>query len=97
MAIVVFYQLAGFKWRLAEKALTRPVIGLPDPSNQNRAKWPFPGVTPIDDEGIADYTGFGNDVKKLADRNFDKSRQYLWPIPNIDRQQNKGLTQNPGY
>ncbi|MBZ4192171.1 RagB/SusD family nutrient uptake outer membrane protein [Niabella beijingensis] len=85
------------RWRLAEKALTRPVTGLPDPAAQNRSKWPFPGVPPIDEDGIPDYSGFGTDVKKLADRSFDKSRQYLWPIPNVDRIQNPGLTQNPNY
>jgi len=85
------------RWQLAEKALTKPVIGLPDPTVQNRSKWPFPGATPIDDDGIADYAGFGTDVKKLADRNFNKNRQYLWPIPNVDRIQNSNLTQNPNY
>ncbi|MEJ8844894.1 RagB/SusD family nutrient uptake outer membrane protein [Lacibacter sp. H375] len=85
------------RWKLAEKALTKPVIGLPDPAAQNRSKWPFPGVTPLDDDGVPDYSVFGTDVKKLADRNFDKNRQYLWPIPNVDRIQNPGLTQNPNY
>ncbi|CCH51195.1 hypothetical protein BN8_00111 [Fibrisoma limi BUZ 3] len=85
------------RWRLAEKALTRPVIGLPDPAAQNRAKWPFPGVTPIDDDGIADYSGFGADVKVVAQRSFDKARQYLWPIPALERRVNPNLTQNPGY
>lgn len=85
------------RWRLAEKALTRPVIGLPDPAVQNRAKWPFPGVTPLDADGIADYSGFGNDVKILAPRNFDKSKQYLWPIPAVEIRVNPKLTQNPNY
>lgn len=85
------------RWKLAEKALTRPVIGLPDPAIQNRAKWPFPGVTPIDDDGIPDYSGFGADVKIVAQRNFDKSRQYLWPIPAIERRVNPSLDQNPNY
>lgn len=85
------------RWRLAEKALTRPVIGLPDPAVQNRAKWPFPGTTPIDDDGIADYSGFGNDVKIVAQRNFDKTRQYLWPIPALEIRVNPKLTQNPNY
>jgi len=85
------------RWKLAEKALTRPVIGLPDPAVQNRSKWPFPGVTPLDDDGIADYSGFGSDVKIVAQRNFDKTRQYLWPIPAIERRVNPGLTQNPNY
>ncbi len=85
------------RWKLAEKALTRPVIGLPDPVAQNRAKWPFPGVTPLDDDGIADYSGFGTDVKVVAQRSFDKTRQYLWPIPALERRVNPNLTQNPGY
>lgn len=85
------------RWKLAEKALTKPVIGLPDPAAQNRAKWPFPGVTPIDDDGIATYTGFGSDVKILIERKFDPSRQYLWPIPAVERRVNSNITQNPGY
>jgi starch-binding outer membrane protein, SusD/RagB family len=85
------------RWKLAEKALTKPVIGLPDPATQNRAKWPFPGTTPIDDDGIADYSVFGNDVKVVAQRSFDKSRQYLWPVPALERRVNPNLTQNPNY
>lgn len=85
------------RWRLAEKALVRPVIGLPDPAVQNRAKWPFPGITPIDEDGIADYSVFGSDVKIVAQRNFDKNKQYLWPIPALERRVNPKLTQNPNY
>lgn len=85
------------RWRLAEKALTRPVIGLPDPAAQNRGKWPFPGVTSIDQDGIPDYSPFLADVKIIAERNFDKSKQYLWPIPSIERIVNPSLTQNPNY
>ncbi|MBC8154044.1 MAG: RagB/SusD family nutrient uptake outer membrane protein [Bacteroidetes bacterium] len=85
------------RWKLAEKALTKPVIGLPDPTAQNRGKWPFPGITPLDDDGIADYSGFGTDVKVVAQRSFDKAKQYLWPVPALERRVNPNLTQNPGY
>lgn len=85
------------RWKLAEKSLGRPVVGLPDPAVQNRGKWPFPGVTPMDEDGIADYSGFGADVKVLSQRSFDKSRQYLWPIPAVERRVNVHMTQNPGY
>lgn len=85
------------RWKLAEKVLSRPVVGLPDPAAQNRAKWPFPGVTPLDDDGIADYSGFGADVKALSQRNFDKTRQYLWPVPAVERRVNPNITQNAGY
>ncbi|WP_290792167.1 RagB/SusD family nutrient uptake outer membrane protein [Flavihumibacter sp. UBA7668] len=85
------------RWRLAEKALTKPVIGLPDPAVQDRARWPFPGVTPLDEDGIADYSSFGNQVKVVAQRNFDASRQYLWPIPALEIRVNPNLEQNPNY
>lgn len=85
------------RWRLAEFALVKPVIGLPDPAKQDRSKWPFPGVTPIDDNGIADYTSFGTDVKVLIDRKFDKTKQYLWPIPAVERRINPNIEQNPNY
>jgi hypothetical protein len=85
------------RWQLAEKILVKPVIGLPDPAVQNRAKWPFPGVTPLDNDGVADYAGFGTDVKVLITRKFDKSRQYLWPIPAVERRVNPTITQNPNY
>jgi hypothetical protein len=85
------------RWKLAEKALTRPIIALPDPAVQNRAKWPFPGVTPLDADGIADYSSFGADVKVQFVRAFDKNKQYLWPIPDVERRANPNITQNPNY
>lgn len=85
------------RWQLAEKILIKPVIGLPDPAVQNRAKWPFPGLTPLDYDGIADYSVFGTDVKILIARKFDKTKQYLWPIPAVERRVNPNITQNPNY
>lgn len=85
------------RWRLAEKALTRPVIGLPDQASQDRSKWPFPGVPQIDADGIPDYSALTDDIKILAERDFDKDRQYLWPIPSSERRINENLTQNTGY
>lgn len=85
------------RWKLAEKAFNRPVIGLPDPAHQDRSKWPFPGITPLDEDGIPDYSGFGSDVKILVQRKFDASKQYLWPVPDVERRVNPKITQNPGY
>lgn len=85
------------RWRLAEIILSKPVIGLPDPDQQDRDKWPFPGVTPLDDNGFADYTVFGKDVKVVIDRKFDKTKQYLWPIPAVERRINPNISQNPNY
>ena len=41
------------RWRIAEDALTKPVLGMPDAVNQDRKKWPFPGTPTIDENGIA--------------------------------------------
>ncbi|GAB3261247.1 RagB/SusD family nutrient uptake outer membrane protein [Larkinella harenae] len=85
------------RWKIAEKALTKSVVGLPEPGNQDRTKWPFPGVPAIDTDGIVDYSTYINQVRILAVRNFSKDKQYLWPIPASERLINKNLTQNPGY
>lgn len=85
------------RWRIAGKALGQPVLGFPDPVNQDRAKWPFPGVPKIDKDGIPDYTSLKNDVKVLATRTFDEKRQYLWPVPSIEMRINGALSQNDGY
>jgi hypothetical protein len=87
------------RWKLAEVALTRPVVGLPDPANQNRAHWPFAGPPAIDANGIPDYSKYlaSGDAKQLALRSFNKSKQYLWPIPSVEITVNPKLTQNPGY
>jgi len=87
------------RWKIAEKALTRPVPGLPDPAKQDRANWPFAGAPTIDADGVADYTRYftSGNAKQLAVRGFDKARQYLWPIPSVEITVNPGITQNPGY
>jgi hypothetical protein len=36
-------------------------------------------------------------IKILVARNFDATRQYLWPIPSKEIIINDNLVQNPGY
>lgn len=85
------------RWRTAEIIFNRPMVGLPDPAQQDRSKWPFPGTPNIDSNGFADYSPFLSDIKILVNRNFDKNKQYLWPIPSAERLINPNLTQNPNY
>lgn len=85
------------RWRIAEFALTKPVLGIPDAENQDRNKWPFPGVPQIDENGIPDYSAMINDCKVLGKRNFNKDRQYLWPIPGKELLVNPNIAQNYGY
>lgn len=67
----------------------------------------YPDKAPrIDEWGTAFYEGIpiaesgeSADFKmRVVDiRKFDKNRDYLWPIPYIERQTNPNLTQNPNY
>jgi len=96
-----FYDLV--RWRIAEKALTKPIYGMLDVAALkskviNANLWFFPGTPEIDDDGIPDFTAMyeAGLIKLLVQRNFN-SRQYLWPIPSKEIKINPNLTQNPDY
>jgi hypothetical protein len=96
-----YYDL--IRWKLAEKALTKPLYGLidyynkPEVVNFIRPHWFFAEVPPIDEDGIADFSGMAEKgfVRQLVLRVFPQ-RQYLWPIPKTDVLV-YGLEQNAEY
>jgi hypothetical protein len=92
------------RWRLAEKALTKPLYGMLDfyqkqdvVDNIVRPNWFFAETPAIDDDGIADFSGMAERgfCRQLTLRVFP-TRQYLWPIPKTDVLV-YGLDQNTGY
>ena len=92
------------RWRLAEKVLNRPNYGMLDPDALKEkvikpGLWFFPETPPIDQDGIADFSGMYSKglIKQITKREFDKNRQYLWPIPTKDILVNNNLGQNPNY
>lgn len=92
------------RWRLAGKALNKPIYGLLDVADLRErvvkpGGWFFPSVTPIDEDGIPDFSGMlqAGQILKLTDRKFDESKQYLWPIPAKEILTNPKLKQNPNY
>lgn len=92
------------RWKLAEKSLTRPIYGLLDPTDLrekvvNQGLWFFSAVPEIDEDGVADFSALYNSgtIKLLANRSFDKSKQYLWPLPTSEILINDNLVQNPNY
>jgi hypothetical protein len=92
------------RWKLASKALNKPIYGLLDVASlRNKlvknGLWFFASVTPVDDDGIPDFSEMYQNgyISILAQRKFNESRQYLWPIPAKEILTNKMLTQNPGY
>lgn len=86
------------RWKRAEVVLARPIMGRPvlgEPSV-------YPSVT-FDADGdplynIASYVPHpSTDYRVLILTNFNKSRDYLWPIPETELSLNPDLKQNPGW
>ncbi len=92
------------RWKLAAKVLNIPNFGMLDPADL-RTKvvkaglWFFPQTPAIDDDGIADFSPMyaAGLIKRISIRNFDATKQYLWPIPSKEILINTNLKQNSGY
>ncbi len=91
------------RWEIGSRAIQRVVLGLPQPTSQDRSQWPFNDqiLPSIDENGVVLF-----DHAQLISRDFasqlqsyvfDAEKMSLWPIPAADRFLNPGLTQNPGY
>lgn len=92
------------RWKLAEKVLNYDIYGMLDVADL-RTKvvqpgfWFFPMTPDIDEDGVAILEPMYNAglCRRLALRDFDKNRQYLWPIPTKEILINDNLKQNDGY
>ncbi|TDQ11587.1 RagB/SusD family nutrient uptake outer membrane protein [Pedobacter metabolipauper] len=87
------FRLADLRrWKIAEKAMTGNFYG--------RVQRGLVAAAPqIDENGLADYSAVPNraDMRVIEVRTFNKNRDYLWPIPNIETLTNTNLVQNPFY
>ena len=89
------------RWRIAEDVMNGFVLG--------RMQKSYPTKAPVIDEwGTPDYEAAGipiasdeNDpntsMRTVDKRIFNPNKDYLWPIPYIERQTNPSLTQNPNW
>jgi starch-binding outer membrane protein, SusD/RagB family len=86
------------RWKRAEVVLTRTIFGRPvlgDPIGYKPVQFDEYG-DPIYDE--ASYVPHpSTDYRVLIRTNFNKTRDYLWPIPETELSLNPGLGQNPGW
>ena len=86
------------RWKRAEVLLTKPILGRPVLGEYSS----YPAVT-FDEFGdpvynTASYVAHpSTDYRILILTNFNKSRDYLWPIPETELSLNPGLGQNPGW
>ncbi|MCL3781996.1 RagB/SusD family nutrient uptake outer membrane protein [Prolixibacteraceae bacterium JC049] len=79
--------------------LSKPVTGDMITNVIEPGHW-FWGITPeIDNDGLPNFQALDDAgmCSILSVMEFDKTRQYLFPIPNSNRKLNPELTQNPGY
>lgn len=87
------------RWKIAEKVMPLPVLG--------RMKKSYPDKAPVIDElGTSYYDDIpvasGSEstdykMRVVQIRLFDKNKDYLWPVPDIEIEANPKLKQNPGY
>jgi hypothetical protein len=80
------------RWKIAEQVLNGPCYG--------RIPRGYLATAPaIDANGTPDYSNVSNAsaMRVIQTRNFDKTKNYLWPIPAIELQTNPNLEQNPNY
>ncbi|MEO7212917.1 RagB/SusD family nutrient uptake outer membrane protein [Mucilaginibacter sp.] len=80
------------RWKIAEQVMAGPFYG-------RIPKGLLATAPVIDANGIANYASVPNkgDMRVIETRLFNASRDYLWPIPNIEIVTNPKLVQNPGY
>jgi hypothetical protein len=80
------------RWGIADKVLNGPCYG--------RIPRGYLSSAPdIDENGTPSYSNVSNanQMRIIQTRIFNPAANYLWPIPNIELQTNKQLTQNQGY
>ncbi|MDR1814854.1 MAG: RagB/SusD family nutrient uptake outer membrane protein [Tannerella sp.] len=92
------------RWRLAEIALNKARYGMLDVAELREkvvkpGLWFYPETPDLDENGIANFDPMYEKglIKRLTVLIFDKSKQYLWPIPSKDILINSNLKQNEGY
>ncbi len=86
------------RWKRAEVVLKRPIFGRPVLGDFSL----YPAVT-FDEYGdpVYDETNYvphpSTDYRILIRTNFNKDKDYLWPIPETELNLNPGLGQNTGW
>lgn len=80
------------RWKIAEHVIPGNM-----PGRKNKAYWYNPGIPTFDEYGHPHYVDQDKVYKTIQVRKFNKERDYLWAIPQEERDLNPNLTQNSGY
>jgi putative outer membrane protein, probably involved in nutrient binding len=92
------------RWRIADKVLNTPDYGLLDKDALmsklvDKNLWFWPETPQIDENGSADFSTIYDQglCRIVTRRQFDASKNYLWPIPSQEVITNPYLGQNDNY
>lgn len=80
------------RWKIAEHVIPGNL-----PGRKNKEYWFTPGIPTINEHGHPVYQNQDDVFKIIQARKFNNPRDYLWAIPQSDRDINDLLEQNPGY
>ncbi|MCT1523881.1 RagB/SusD family nutrient uptake outer membrane protein [Sphingobacterium hotanense] len=80
------------RWNIAHEVIPGKLLG--------RIRTEFLSSAPrIDENATPHYENVQNadKMRVIETRTFDKSKDYLWPIPRLEMEVNQNLVQNPNY
>ncbi len=80
------------RWKIAEHVIPGNL-----PGRKNKAYWYNPGIPTFNEHGHPIYPNRDQVFKTIQVRRFNKDRDYLWAIPQSERDLNPNLSQNEGY
>jgi len=89
------------RWKIAEKVMNGFLLGRMQKSYPKKApvidKWSIPDYNAAGIPIASDVNDPNVSMRTVDLRQFNAAKDYLWPIPYIERQTNKALTQNPNW
>lgn len=89
------------RWKIAEDVMNGYVLGRMQKSYPSKApvidKWGTPDYDAADIPIASDTNDPNTSMRTVDKRVFKANKDYLWPIPYIERQTNPSLTQNPNW
>ncbi len=89
------------RWKIAENVMNGFVLGRMQKSYPTKApvidKWGTPDYVAAGIPIASDVNNPNTSMRTVDKRLFNPDKDYLWPIPYIERQTNPSLTQNPNW
>jgi starch-binding outer membrane protein, SusD/RagB family len=89
------------RWKIAENVMNGFLLGRMQKSYPSKApvidRWGTPNYVAAGIPIASEVNSPNTSMRTVDKRVFDPTKDYLWPIPYIERQTNPSLTQNPNW